>query len=72
MPKIKTETDPRRAVLISRPAAAKRLCVTERSVDRAVRLGQLRAVRVGGRVLIVAATVEALLASDAFSEDRAS
>jgi excisionase family DNA binding protein len=49
-------------VLISRLAAAHRLGVTPRSVDRAVRNGTLRMVKVGGRAMIVRATVDALLA----------
>jgi excisionase family DNA binding protein len=49
--------------LCSRKAAAHKLGVTERSVDRAVKDQQLKAIRVGGRVMITNASLDALLAS---------
>jgi hypothetical protein len=49
-------------VLMTRKAAALRCNVTERSVDRAARLGQLQMIKIGGRAMITIASVEALLA----------
>jgi hypothetical protein len=50
-------------VLASRQAAAKRLGVTTRSVDRAAQKGQLQVVKVGGRAMITNKSIDALIAA---------
>jgi excisionase family DNA binding protein len=54
-------------VLMPRRAAAKRLGISERMVDIAVRQRKLRAVRIGNRVLLSIGDVEALAAADDFA-----
>jgi excisionase family DNA binding protein len=62
-----------RPALMSRKAAAHRIGVSERSIDRWVRDGRLRGVRIGSRVFVASDSVEALIASDAFAQgDEAS
>ena len=54
-------------LLVSRDAAAHRLGVHARTVDRLLRKGALRPVRVGARVLIAADSIEAFIQAGGYA-----
>jgi excisionase family DNA binding protein len=55
-----TEALERPPAFTTRAAAARRLGVTEKTIDRAIKIGQLKAIKVAGTVRISLASLEAL------------
>jgi excisionase family DNA binding protein len=62
MPKIRNVEGAR---LVTRADAAQRLNVHLRTIDRAIKRGELRGVHVGRRALVAADSIDALIAGEA-------